>query len=444
MKKLTQSRILGYAVGDLGVNLNFQMMGFYLAYFYTDVFGISPAHVAGLLLAARIWDAFNDPAMGYIADHTKSKWGRFRPYLLFSAIPLNVILVLCFVTPDLNPTLKVIYAYVTYIAHGMIFTTIQIPYSSLTAVMTQDPQERAVISSYRMFMAVVLGLSVVAVGVKPFVSLFPNEQQGFFAAAVVLGVFSTILLWVSFFASRERIQARSESYKFKDMFPILFKNRELLVLAIAMLTNTSVWVVGNTVALYYFKYIIQDTSLQPVFFLVMIPCNIIGTILTPALTKRFGKKRVFMVGSLLLAAFSVSRYFVADPHILLFFGLSMICTVSQMMCSITQWGMLPDTVEYGEWKSGHRSEGIPYAFFSFMQKAGMALAASFAAMLMSWTGYEANTELVPMAEKGIRWLFNVFPAIFSVLCFVSLLFYRLDGDFHKRVMADLSHKLDSI
>ncbi len=440
MQKLKQTQIFGYAVGDLGVNLNFQMMGFYLAYFYTDVFGISPAHVAGLILAARIWDAFNDPIMGYIADHTQSRWGRFRPYLLFSAIPLNLILVICFMTPDLSPTLKIVYAYVTYIAHGMLFTTIQIPYSSLSAVMTQDPQERAVISSYRMFMAVVVGLSVVAIGVRPFVDLFETEQQGFFAAAIVLGIFSTGLLWASFFNAKERIQAPAEKYRVKDMFPILIKNRELMVLAVAMLTNTSVWVVGNTVALYYFKYVIQDTSLQPIFFMVMIPFNVLGVFLTPFLTKRIGKRKVFMLGSLVLAIFSIGRYFVPDPNIVFFFTLSIICTISQMMCAITQWGMLPDTVEYGEWKSGHRSEGIPFAFFSFMQKAGMALAASFAAMVLSWTGYEANTELVPLAEQGIRWLFNIFPGIFSLLCLISLLFYRLDGDFHKQIVTELESK----
>ena len=165
MKALKQSNIFAYSLGDLGMNLNFQLIGFYLAYFYTDVFGISAVHVAGLFLAARVWDAFNDPIMGFIADHTKSKWGRFRPYLLFGAIPLNIALLVCFYTPDLSDTGKVIYAYVTYIIHGMCFTAVGLPYSSISAVMTQDQQERAVISSYRMFFAVVIALGVIGIGV---------------------------------------------------------------------------------------------------------------------------------------------------------------------------------------------------------------------------------------------------------------------------------------
>lgn len=440
MNKLSHRAILGYSVGDLGINLNFQMIGFYLAYFYTDVFGISPAHVAGLFLVARIWDAINDPIMGYIADHTQSRWGKFRPYLLFSAIPLNLVLVICFITPDLSPALKVVYAYGTYMLHGMVFTTIALPYSSISAVMTQDQQERAVISTYRMFFAVVIALSVIAVGVRPFVELFETEQQGFGVAAIVLGILSTFFIWMSFVFSKERVHVPREKYHLKDIIPILFKNKQLLVLSLAMLLNTSVWVIGNAVALYYFKYIIKDASLQPLFFLVMIPCNILGVAITPLITSRIGKLKAFMIGSVVVAIFSISRYFVPDSMIPVIFGLSMVSTIGQMMCSITQWGMLPDCVEYGHYKTGIRSEGIPFAFFSFMQKSGMALAGSFAAIVMYKTGYIANTELTALSSEGIRWLFNIVPGVCSILCLGALFFYKLDGPFYQKVMDSLNSR----
>ncbi|MEY4242466.1 MAG: putative symporter YjmB [Verrucomicrobiota bacterium] len=435
--KLSQRAILGYSIGDLGINLNFQMIGFYLAYFYTDVFGISPGHVAGLFLVARIWDAINDPIMGYIADHTRSRWGKFRPYLLYAAIPLNLVLVACFLTPDLSPGWKVAYAYITYTLHGMVFTAIALPYSSISAVMTQDQQERAVISTYRMFFAVVVALSVIAVGVRPFVALFETEQQGFLAAAVVLSIFSTLLLWASFLFSRERVQAPQERYRLRDIIPILLRNRELLILAAAMLLNTSVWVIGNAVALYYFKYILNDASLQSMFFLIMIPCNIVGVAITPWITRRIGKHKTFMIGSLIVAVFSILRHFAPDSILTMIFGLSMVATIGQMMCSITQWGMLPDCVEYGHYKTGFRSEGIPFAFFSFMQKTGMALAGSFAALVMSLTGFVANTDLLPGAEQGIRLLFNIAPGVCSALCLVVLFFYRLDGSYYNRIIGHL-------
>lgn len=437
--KISKSRILGYSLGDLGINLNFQMIGFYLAYFYTDVFGISPGHVAGLFLVARIWDAVNDPIMGYIADHTKTRWGRFRPYLLLMAVPLNLMLVACFFTPDISVEAKVVYAYVTYLLHGMVFTALGLPYSSIVAVMTQDQQERAVIASYRMFFAVIVGMSIVAVGVRPMVERFANEQVGFVSVAAIFAVVSTLLILFSFKVSQERVEVPKERYRLKNIFTIIRKNDALLVLGLAMILNTGVWVIGNAVALYYFKYIIGDTALQPLFFFVMIPFNLLGVILAPAISKRIGKRYTFIWGSLIVAVFAIGRYFVPDSMVWLLFAVSAIGTIGQMACSVTQWGMVPDTVEYGHWKTGFRSEGIPIAFFSFSQKMGMALAGAFAAWVLSVTGYVANSELTPLAGEGIRWLFSIFPGLLSVLCLLSLLFYRLTSEKYEEILVDLQH-----
>ncbi|MBN2069484.1 MAG: MFS transporter [Opitutales bacterium] len=435
---LKKTQIFGYSIGDLGINLNFQMVGFYLAYFYTDVFGLKPAHVTILFLVARIWDAVNDPLMGYISDHTRSRWGKFRPYLLFCAVPLNVLLIACFFTPEFSYTGKLIYAYVTYILQGMLFTAVGLPYSSINAVMTQDSQERSVISSWRMFFAVVMALGFIAIFGKPIVGLFETEQKGFFFLAIILGVSSTALLWLAFTQSEERVEVARERYGVKDIVTILFGNRELWVLALAMLLNTGVWVIGNTVALYYFKYILHNADLQSLFFRYMIPCNVVGVIVTPYLTRLIGKHKTFILGSIIVAIFSFSRYFVPDESLILIFALSMVSTVGMMFCSVTQWAMLPDTIEYGQWKTGVRSEGIPYAFFSFMQKAGMALAGSFATYVMARTGYEANTDLVPAAEEGIRWLFNIVPAVCSLLCLFSLFFYRLNEARYKEILTELN------
>jgi sugar (glycoside-pentoside-hexuronide) transporter len=440
LPKLSQRRIIGYSIGDLGINLNFQMIGFYLAYFYTDVFGISPGHVAGLFLFARFWDAINDPIMGYIADHTRSRWGRFRPYLLFMAIPLNLILLACFFTPEISTEAKVIYAYITYLLHGMAFTALGLPYSSIAAVMTQSQQERAVIASYRMFFAVIVGMSIIAVGVRPFVAKFPNEQAGFSAVAAVFGIVSTIIIIFSFTQSQERVQAPKEKYRLKDIFAIVRRNDALLVLALAMVLNTGVWVIGNAVALYFFKYILKNPDLQSLFFFVMIPFNLVGVILAPSISKFIGKHKAFMWGSLVVGLIGISRYFVPDSWVWVIFAISAIGTVGQMMCSVTQWGMVPDTVEYGHWKTGLRSEGIPIAFFSFSQKLGMALAGAFAASILSWTGYVANTDLTPLAEEGIRWLFNIVPGLCSLLCLLSLFFYKLTKDRYEKILADLSNE----
>ena len=440
MNKLKKTEILNYSIGDLGINLNFQLIGFFLAYFYTDVFGISPAHVAGLFLVARIWDAVNDPLMGYLADHTRSRWGRFRPYLLFGAVPLNLAMLACFFVPELSTSAKVVYAYVTYIAHGMIFTSVSLPYSSICAVMTQDQQERSLIATFRMFFAVIVAMSIVNIGVRPFLKLFETEQAGFFALASLFSVVSTLLLWFAFLKSKERVDAPHEKYHLKDVLPIIFKNDALLILALAMFLNTAVWVTGSTVGLYYFKYILGNADFYSLFFFYMLPANIIAVVLTPILTKRFGKLKIFIIGSAVVSLTGVVRHFLPIDGIVLFVLISMIGSAGQMFCSITQWGMVPDTVEYGQWKSGVRSEGIPFAFFSFTQKAGMAVAGSLAAFVLSRAGYEANTDLVATAETAIRWLFNMIPAGFSLACLIALLFYKLDGSKFKQIMSELDER----
>lgn len=438
MKALTQKQIFGYSVGDLGINLNFQMMGFYLAFFYTDVFGIPSGHVAGLFLAARVWDAINDPIMGFIADRTQSRWGKFRPYLLFGALPLNLLLVACFFTPDLPLTGKLIYAYVTYILHGMVYTAVGLPYSALSAVLTQDQQERAVISTYRMFFAVVVALSVIIL-VRPFAEkYFATPQAGYTAVMLVVAVVSTGLLWFSYSQAEERVEVAREEYRFTQILPLLFRNDALVALAAAMFLNTGVWVTINAVALYYFKYVHGDADLFEKFFFIMLPANVLAVLVTPAITKRIGKAKGFMLGSVIVAVFYAAREYLPADNLVVFLGVSLVATFGQMICAITQWGMLPDTVEYGHYKTGIRTEGIPFAFFSFMQKLGMAVAGALAAWVLSEVGYVANQDQTPEVKRVIGWLFNLFPAGFSLLCAVALAFYKLDGPLFERIRAELA------
>ena len=436
---LKKRDIINYSIGDFGINLNFQLIGFFLAYFYTDVFGISPGHVAGLLLAARAWDAINDPVMGFIADKTRTKWGRFRPYVFFGAIPLNLMLVACFYVPDLSVELKVLYAYVTYILHGMVFTAVGLPYSSISAVMTQDQQERSLISTLRMFFAVIIAMSIVNIGTRPFISRFypESEADGFFALAVIYAIISSAVLIYVGIKSKERLDFEPERYKLTDISKIIFSNKMLLILGSAMFFNTCIWVIANSVALYYFKYILGNTDLYSVFFWYMLPANVLGVISTPILTKIYGKRNVFILGSAIVVVANLVRHFLPGDEFATFTAISMLASMAMMFCSCCQWGMVPDTVEYGHWKSGIRSEGIPFAFFSFAFKAGMALGGSFSMIILEKTGYIANTELNEASRTAIIWLYNIVPAGCSVACIIALIFYKLDGERFSQILADL-------
>lgn len=465
MRALKKSEILNYSIGDFGINLNFQLLGFFLAYFYTDVFGISPWHASFIFLIARAWDAINDPLMGLIADRTKNRWGTYKPYIFWGAIPLNLILIACFSIPELSSSMQVIYCYFTYILHGMIFTAVGLPYSAIGTLVTQDQQERAKISTMRMFFAVIIVITVVGSYVTPFVNSqpiivefvgvhlmtlqgpqFSDEAQGWFTVAVIFGIISTLILFYSALNTKERVHAPVQKYKLSDIKTIIFKNDVLLILSASMFLNTAIWVVQNAVSFYYFKYVAQIESLQTIFFQWMLPANIIGVILTPILTARLGKKNVFILGSLIVFLVNVTRHFIPIPTLesyTLFIGLSMLGSSCMMFCSICQWGMVPDTIEYGQWKTGIRSEGIPLSFFSFMQKLAMSFGGFFALQILAFTGYVANTELPESALNGIQLLYNIFPGLFSLGCLVFLLYYKLSKEKYDTILAELQQKSKS-
>jgi len=318
-----------------------------------------------------------------------------------------------------------------------------LPYSSISAAMTQSQQERSVIAAYRMFFAVVVGVNIVSIAVKPLVSLFATEAQGFRMVAAGFGIASTLLLWFAFTQSKERVAPPRESYRAKDIVQIVFKNDALLVLAIAMLLNTCVWVVNVGVTMYFFKYIVGDADLTATYFMWLAPANILGVVVAPLVGKKVGKAKTFIIGSAIVAVFYAGRELVPSGLLSVLFAVSIVGAFGQMLCSIMQWGMLPDTVEYGEWRTGIRSEGIPFAFFSFVQKAGMALGGFVTATVLDQTGYVANQDQTDLARSGIEWLFNLMPAAFSVLCLVALLFYRLDSTKFQQVLDQLSESTPS-
>ena len=225
---------------------------------------------------------------------------------------------------------------------------------------------------------------------------------------------------------------------------IILKNDALLILSASMFFNTAIWVIQNAVSFYYFKYVVGVESLQTIFFQWMLPANIIGVFLTPYLTKLLGKKKVFIIGSLIVFAVNITRHFIPIPTLdeySLFITLSMVGSSCMMFCSICQWGMVPDTIEYGHWKTGIRSEGIPLSFFSFMQKLAMSFAGFFALQVLAYTGYEANTKLSESALNGVGMLYNIIPGLFSLACFVTLLYYSLGYEKYEQVLSDLKNRV---
>ena len=289
-----------------------------------------------------------------------------------------------------------------------------------------------------MFFAVIVGMTIIGTCTIPIKDLFESEQDGFFAVAVIYAVVAALLLIFSGTSAKERVRVKKDKFEFKEIFPIVSKNKALLVLSLAMFLNTSVWVVGNAVGVYYFKYVLENESLYSVFWKWMFPANLLGLILTPILTKKFGKKALFMFGSVVVAIGYFARHFVPLDNLGLFIGISMVGSVTMMFCSITQWGMVPDTVEYGQWKTGIRSEAIPIGFFSFTFKLAMALGVAFTIFYLDINGYVANQDLSEQTLDAVKFLFNILPGIFSIGCFFSLFYYVLDRKTYNKILAELN------
>lgn len=429
---------LAYAAGDVAFSIYWNLFSIYLLFFYTDVFGISAAAAGTLFLVTRIWDSVNNPIMGIIADRTESRWGKFRPYLLWGAVPLCAACTLGFSTPDWAPTTKLAYAYVTYLLMVTLFTITNIPYSALLGVITPNAQERNLISSYR-FIAAFSGALIVQLSVLPLVKWFGNgnPQWGFSATVAAYGVIGILLLLTTFRLTRERVHPGREQNSIKRDFKDLGKNRPWLILfAVSFLTMTY-FSVRHSTTLYYFKYYVGNESLSTWFLAGGSACMILGTLLTQRLVALFGKARLF-AGLLLADGLFMGLFYFAEPDDI---GLMFTLHFAAMFCvgpSIAMiWAMYGDTADYSEWRTRRRATGLVYSAAVFAQKMGAAVGAAFAGWALAYYGFEANVEQKPQTLEGIRRVISLVPSAMSFLAAGVVFLYPLEP----RVMARIEQTL---
>jgi len=442
MSKLSKVTKLGYGLGDLASNLLFQMTVIYLLFFYTDVLGITPMAAGVIFLVARIWDAFNDPIMGLLVDHTKSKHGKARVYLLYGSLPLGIMTVLMFFVPNFDSTGKLIYATITYIIWGMLYTLVNIPYSSLTSILTDDPIERTSLSSIRMIFMLV-GVIIVSVVTEPMISAFSEAKTGYLMVAIVFSVLAFIFFQLCFLSTSEakKHQHNSEhSYKVKDILPILLKNDQLMIVTIASLLGAMAVFIRETAAIYYVTYNLGNAELLPLFLGVVVISMVAGNLVIPMATKRFDKKGTYLIGSAIALIGSIIFGFVPYDNIPLVLLVAAVSSFGISALSTLGWSMIPDTVEYGEWKSGVRSEGIVYAVFSFSQKLATALAGVFVAIILEVTKYAPQASVQSTKTlNGILSTLTIIPVVFIILSVIAIWFYKIDRKTFEQIKLDLSH-----
>ncbi len=454
-QKLSIKEKIGYSLGDTASNLFFQTFILFLLYFYTDVFGITAKTAVTMFLVARIWDAVNDPIMGMIADRTSTRWGKFRPYLIWGIIPFGVLGVLTFTTPDLGINGKIIYAYITYILLTMTYTMINVPYSALMAVITPDSDERTVISSFR-FVAAFVGQFIVQYAILKLVSVFGdgNEAKGWQLAMVVLSALACILYVITFSSTRERVKPiKEEKTPFKQDLIDLFTNKPWVLIAIATIFQLMYNVMRNGNIMYYFKYFVLDQQmvffgktwqftyqdLTTAFMLSGTVMTILGAILTIKFSRLFDKPKSY-AGSLGITAIVTALYYFLSPKdIIPMFALNLVISFAIGIVSVLQWAIYTDTTYYSEWKTGRRASGLLMSASLFALKLGIALGSAILAFVLDRYGFQPNVQQAEETLTGIRLVMSVYPALIALIGVIIIwFFYPLSNKMLVKIEEELS------
>ncbi len=430
---------IAYGLGDTASNLIFQTIMLFLTFFYTDIFGISPAVVGTLFLVVRILDAVTDPLMGALTDRTETRWGKFRPYILWLAVPFGLISVLAFTTPDLSPDGKIIYAYFTYGLLMMAYTAINIPYSALGGVLTANPEERVSVQSYRFVFGMLGGLLVTACTL-PLVSYFGDGDQalGYQRTIMAMSVLGVLLFLVCFAGTKERISAPIDpASNMKSDFAALWRNDQWRILSIAGLLLLTGMVLRGTLAIYYVKYYLGQEHLVTHFVTVGMIGNILGCALAQKLAEKVCKVKAYITLQLIAAALCAGSFYIGSDQIILAFSIYFLWCFFLQMATPLLWAKMADAVDYGQWKTGVRITGMVYSSVVFFIKMGLAIGGAMAGWLLAYYGYIAGVEQTDVVKQGILISFTVYPAIASVLVAFAMKWYTLDNKKVMRIRQEL-------
>ena len=436
---------IGYGLGDTASNFYFQMFMNFLLFFYTDVFGIPAAAAGTMLLITKTWDTVNDPIMGVIADRTETKWGKFRPYLLWICVPIAIIGVLTFTTPNLSVGGKLIYAYIVYTLMMMAYTAINIPYSALMGVISPNSLERTSLSQYRFILAFV-GLFIVQGCTLPLVKFFGkgNQATGFQWTMTVYAVVSIVLFLITFKTTKERVKVpKQQKTSLKNDVRDLVHNGPWLVLFFIGIFTLSYIAIRSAAILYYFKYYIGNQDLATLFMTLGTAAVILGVTQTKFLSKRFGKRNLYTVLMGITSILTFVFYLIPKEQIVLVFACHILISITMGPTSPLLWAMYADTADYSEWKWKRRATGLVFSAATFAQKMGWTVGTAMSGWLLAYFGFKANIEQSIETQNGIRLMISVIPAVSGILATIAVRFYQLDEAKMKLIEEELTSRKEA-
>lgn len=446
---------IGYGFGDMASSMFWKLFGSYLMIFYTDVFGMPAAVVGTMFLITRVWDSAFDPIIGIIADRTQSRWGKFRPYLLYLAVPFAVIGVLTFTTPDFSDGGKVIYAYFTYSLMMMVYSAINVPYASLLGVMSPEPKDRNMLSTYRMIFAYI-GSFIALLLFMPMVNRFSmghDEQHGWMMSVIVIAVLCVLLFYGCFAWTTERVKPiKEQQNSLKSDLQDLLHNRPwwiLLGAGVAALVFNSI---RDGATVYYFKYYVVEEEyasvslfgisfvLSGLYLAVGQAANIVGVVLAAPLSNRIGKKKTYMWAMSIATVLSIIFYWFDKEQLMLMFIFQVLISICAGSIFPLLWSMYADCADYSELKTGNRATGLIFSSSSMSQKFGWAIGSAVTGWLLAFYGFEANAVQGEEAIHGIRMFLSWLPAMGTVLSVIFISLYPLSEKEMRKVTNQLNDK----
>lgn len=439
--KLSFTEKLGYGLGDTASNFVWALMMNFIMFYYTDIFGITAAAAGTMLLFARSTDGVVDFFIGAIADRTKSKWGRFRPYLVWLCVPLAIVFVLAFTTPDFSMSGKLVWAWVTYNLLMLLYSAINIPYGALSGVMTDDPLERTSLNSYRMALAQIGGIIANSSFMVLIVKLGSGSQQvGAQRTVMLFGAVAIVLFLISFLTTQERIHPpAAQKTKLTQDLKTLFLNRHWILMFTAGIVNITFAVVRGTAGIYYLKsYLKWDGERIGTYFLVGGLAMIFGAMMTRFAVKAMGKKWAFITSMVLVGLTAIPFYWIQPGQTALVFIFQILGMIVSGINATLFWALVADTADFQEWKFNVRATGVVFSATTCAQKAGMGIGAAFAGFLISAFGYVPNAEQSAEAVRGILLLVSLIPAGGLLLLAALFTIYGLNEQTCKTMREELA------
>ncbi|WP_419869682.1 MFS transporter [Chryseobacterium sp. CT-SW4] len=470
--KISLKEKIGYGFGDAASSMFWKIFGMYSLFFYTDVFGITAAAAGTMFLIARLWDSVFDVFVGIAADRTKTKWGKYRPYLLWFAIPFAIMGVITFYVPDFGTSGKLTYAYITYSLMMIVYSLINVPYASLLGAISPNPEERNSLSSYRMSFAFI-GSFVTFMLLQPLIDFFAERfdpeslentqhivDHSVSTSAVawamgvgVIGLICVILFLLCFSWTKERVQQieTEENVPIKTDLKNLFNNSPWWILVGTGLAALLFNAIRDSVAIYYFRDYVQVNykmtgtgwDITTIYFLIGQAANLIGVIAAPSLSAKYGKKRTYMISILLAGFFSVIFFFIPN-NLTLIFLLQFLISVFAGYVLPLLWSMFADIVDHQEFLTGRRATGLIFSSSSMSQKLGWALGAALSGWILAWFNYMPDAaQQTADTIFGERIMISLLPAACCVLAFIGMIFYPLTDKKVKEITRQLEEKRNS-